>query len=162
MKRLLLALAASISLLGMSAPAHADAFDNANAYFRAVGPAPDFTLDRSEFGPNNFVRVIHLGIELVVGAIHGYVIVYNPATGEKLIFGDSGAPFNGRTIYATDHCTLLSGKPALGVPDPMGGCLPADTLVGNAGGAYLEDVIAAVDRFCSINVDKPGAHEHSC
>lgn len=158
MRKLILA---AIAALTLSTAAVAGPFEDANAYYGAKYGVPDFTFTKAEFGNTNLGRLIHLGAEVVVEAIAGATVVYNPATQAVDVYV-TGSEFKGRTLFATDRCLLLSGKTALGVAGADGICLPADTQVGNAGGLGYSHTNPAINRSCSFDAGKDGVDVHSC
>ena len=164
-----IAIAAALALSTIT-PAAADAFDNVNNYMRSQPGAPaDFTLDRTEFGKNNTVQVIHLAAEFVVGVVNGYVIVYNPYTGAVDNFGHAGGDGDDHNpgVITNKHCVALAADHP---KRRMGGyCDYATsnaTLAPKSGGMYYIDTTPAVDRSCTITVNKrggaPGDHPHTC
>ena len=164
-------LALVVAMCALATASIAGPFETANAYLGGKYGVPDFTFNKTEFGNTALGQTIHLGAELVVEKVKGATVVYNPATASVDVYVDKyvngGSGFNGKTIYANSKCKLLSGKTALGNPGPDGICLPADTLVGNAGGlSYLgnfyDSTIPGTARTCSFDAGKDGIDKHSC
>jgi len=158
------ALVSVASTVAFTSPAFAGPFETAAApfenYYGSQHGVPDFTFTKAEFGNTNLGAIVHLGAEVVYATVHGYTVVYNPATDEVLVWSGNTPEFKGRTIYADTKCELLprgSGKWVLGIPSAGGGC-EYDTLAGNAGGSVVIGVIGATERECTWTAK----HEHSC
>lgn len=163
MAKLALSLVTSLALmLSASTATLAGPFETANAYYGAKYHVPDFKFTKAEFGNTPWGQVIHLGKDAFIEHFKGATVVYNPAKNEVRVYVNSGSAFNGRIIFATSKCQLLSGKTALGNPGPDGICLPADTLVGNNGGPSLSSVTPAQARSCTFDAGKDGKDVHSC
>lgn len=160
-----LALAATLALSSMSA-AVAGPFDDANAFLRQETGVPDFTLNPAEFGNNNFVRVVHLNVEFLVGIVNGYVLIYNAADpGVPVFKGHAGGGYSEPTQTREMWETCGPGAwfiTTVGTGENNKWCTPAH-LVGKSGGDYLDPSTyrAPVARNCDIKVNGAN-HDHSC
>ena len=159
MDKSLLAVVASVSLLGMSAPAFADAFDVAeglaNTHLGTKYSVPDFDLKRPEFGGPVAVKVIHLVKDVAFDTVFGGEVDYVPAKADVQLYVNAGSAFKPRIADGT--CANLAGKVSPGVPSSTPSrkapgfniCETADTLVGNAGGVVPGELLLGNDRSCT-------------
>lgn len=159
-------IAASAMLGTVASPAVAlDAFDLAEAYLGSKYGVPDFKFNRSEFGNSNFVRIVHLKLEIFVEFFHGAYVVYVPATGERKVFRDQGPGYSEPTQTRETMATCGPGHwfiYTVGTnPENNKWCVPAH-LVGNSGGLTLDYVIPGTPRSCTFEVNSKFSHEHSC
>lgn len=159
----LLAITTIVALLSI-APAHAGPFENANAYYGNKYGVPDFTFTKAEFGNTNLGRLIHLGIDVLVEHFHGATVVYNPATGEVLVWGDSGAPgddFN-PDVIPNKFCGPDAPETATRDGGYCDYATSNATLAPSVGGPYLKETIPAVARSCTFDAKSDDIDVHHC
>lgn len=169
MKRLIALSAAVLVAITASLfvnPVQAGPFETVAAplesFYGSQSGVPDFKFTKSEFGATTLGAIVHLGADALVATVKGYTVVYNPAKNAVDVYVNGGKGFDGKIIYATSKCQLLSGITALGNPGTDGICLPADTLVGNAGGPAYSHTDPAIARSCTWDPKSDGVGVHSC
>lgn len=164
-KVLTLVTLAGVAMFGTLAPAHAGAFDKANAYYSSKYGVPDFKFTRSEFGKTGLGRAIHLGGEVLVETFLGATVVYNPKTDTVYIWGSIGGYSEPETVKQYSDNSSCFGT--YGMEVSIGGvmtCIPGSS-VGSGSTSpqrILTGTVPGSARSCTFDAGKDGVDVHSC